>query len=85
MYLHKWRLCKKRDTPNGVSLDIYSPNGLLAQCQCYVYSASYCTTYHWVVTDTEEAHHLNVSRYRRRTCELSVRVHTAQRDRKSVV
>ena len=51
---------------------------LLAKSQRYVYSASYCTTYHWVVTDTEEAHHLNVSRNRRRTCELSVRVHTAQ-------
>ena len=35
-------------------------------------------TYHWVVTNTQEAHHLNVSRNRRRTCELSVRVHTAQ-------
>ena len=30
------------------------------------------------ITNTEEAHHLNVSRNRRRTCELSVRVHTTQ-------
>ena len=36
------------------------------------------STYHWVVTHTEEAHHLNVSRNRRRTCKLSVRVHTTK-------
>ena len=31
--------------------------GLFAQCQRYVHSASYGATYHWVVTNTEEAHH----------------------------
>ena len=47
---------------------------------CLLDSNSYCNscTYHWVVTHTEEAHHLNVSRNRRRTCELSVRVHTTK-------
>ena len=32
---------------------------------------------HRVVAHAEEAHHLDVRRYRRRTCELSVRVHTS--------
>ena len=36
-------------------------NLLLVQSLSYVYSASYCATYHRVVTDTEEAHHLYVS------------------------
>ena len=38
--------------------------GLLIQCQRYIHSASYGATYHWVVTNTEEAHHLNVCRNR---------------------
>ena len=54
---------KQRDTPHGVSLQLYSNKLLLAQSKCYVHSASNCTTYHWVVTNTEEAHHLNVCRY----------------------
>ena len=36
------------------------------------------STYHWVVTHAEEAHHLNVSRHRRRTSELGIRVHAAE-------
>ena len=34
---------------------------LLVECLSYVNGASYCATYHRVVTDTEEAHHLYVS------------------------
>ena len=37
---------------------------LLVQGGSYVYGASYGATYHGVVTDTEEAHHLYVGRYR---------------------
>ncbi len=33
---------------------------LLVKCSSNVNSASNCTTYHWVVTDAEESHHLNV-------------------------
>ena len=51
---------------------------LLVESQVDSYSDSYCCTYHWVVTNTQEAHHLYVSRNRRRTSELSVRVHTAE-------
>ena len=36
-------------------------NLLLVQSLSYVYSASNSATYHRVVTDTEEAHHLYVS------------------------
>ena len=49
---------------------------LLVQCEVDSYGDSHGSTYHWVVTNTQEAHHLNVSRNRRRTCELSVRVQT---------
>ena len=34
---------------------------LLVECLSYVNGASYCATYHRVVTDAEEAHHLYVS------------------------
>lgn len=37
---------------------------LLVQGLGYVHGASYGATYHGVVTDTEEAHHLYVGRYR---------------------
>lgn len=50
---------------------------LLVQCLSNVNSASYCTAYHRVVADAEEAHHLHVGRNWWGTCELSVRVHTA--------
>ena len=33
---------------------------LLVECSSNVNGASNCTTYHWVVTDAEESHHLNV-------------------------
>ena len=36
-------------------------NQLLVECLSYVNGASYGATYHRVVTDTEEAHHLYVS------------------------
>ena len=36
---------------------------LLVECLSYVNGASYSATYHGVVTDAEEAHHLYVSRY----------------------
>lgn len=39
------------------------PKLLLVQIQVSLYSASNSTTYHGVVTDTQEAHHLNVSGY----------------------
>ncbi len=35
-------------------------NLLLIKRSSNVNSASNCTTYHWVVTDAEESHHLNV-------------------------
>ncbi len=34
-------------------------------------------TNHWVVTCTDKTHHFYVSRYRRRTSELCIRVHTS--------
>ena len=37
------------------------PQLLLVQIQVGLYSASNSTTYHGVVTNTQEAHHLNVS------------------------
>jgi len=52
----------------------------------FVYALFYCFsdcngnsnghTNHRVVTGAQKAHHLNVSRNRRRTCKLSIRVHT---------
>ena len=41
--------------------------------------ASHGATYHGVVADAEEAHHLNVRGNRRRTGKLSVGVHAAKR------
>ena len=37
-------------------------NLLLIKCSSNVHGSSYSTTYHRVVTDAEESHHLNVSR-----------------------
>ena len=42
------------------SLIVLSNNELLVKCSSNVNSASNCTTYHRVVTDSEESHHLNV-------------------------
>ncbi len=41
---------------------LISKSLLLVESEVNVYCASYRATYHWVVTDTEEAHHLNVCR-----------------------
>ena len=35
---------------------------LLIQSSSHVNCASYCTSYHWVVTDTQESHHFYVGR-----------------------
>ena len=35
---------------------------LLVESQVDSYSDSHCCTYHWVVTNAQEAHHLYVSR-----------------------
>ena len=43
------------DMSSGINL-------LLVECLSYVNGASYGATYHGVVTDAEEAHHLYVSR-----------------------
>ena len=45
----------------GFHIDKYLK--LLIQSLSYVNGASYGATYHGVVTDAEEAHHLYVSRY----------------------
>ena len=52
---------------------------LLVEGGGYVDGAGYGATYHGVVADTEEAHHLDVCGYRRRTGELGVAVHAAHR------
>ena len=42
---------------------LFKVNELLIQSLSNVNSTSYCTTYHRVVTDTQQAHHFYVSRY----------------------
>ena len=44
------------------------------------YCNSNCHTNHWVVSCADKTHHLNVCRNGRRTCELSVRMHTIGRE-----
>jgi len=51
-------------------------SALLIQCQSYIHGAGYGATYHRVVTYTQEAHHLHMSRHAGRTGELSIAVHT---------
>ena len=49
-------------------------------CFCSLFNAncnSNCSTNHWVVTHSDKSHHLNVSWYGRRSCELCIRVHTS--------
>ena len=60
--------------PRRIGEAFYSQvaNLLLVQREVDSYCYGYGSTHHWVVTHAEEAHHLNVSRNRRRTCELSV-------------
>ena len=54
------RADKKRDTPKGCLRKVLRNTRLLIQRSSNVNSASNCTTYHRVVTDAEESHHLNV-------------------------
>ena len=73
-YFTKRQTKRKKNTQNqakktpytinvhGVLIILYYFTELFVQSQCYVYSTCYSTTYHWVVTNTKEAHHLNVSR-----------------------
>ena len=44
----------------------------------YRYCNSNCHTNHRVVTSADKTHHLYMSRYGRRSCELSVRMHTSK-------
>ncbi len=70
MRLYSYHCLPSTGEVGGVSLL------LLVQRQVDGYGDGNGSTYHGVVTDTQEAHHLNVSRNRRGTCELSVAVHT---------
>ena len=52
---------EKKETPSkGCLRKVLRFTRLLAESSCHVHSHSYCTTNHWVVTDAEESHHLNV-------------------------
>ena len=54
---------REREGPNAVGRDlVFQPSSLrlLVKRSSNVNSASNCTTYHRVVTDAEESHHLNV-------------------------
>ena len=51
---------KKRHPRKDVSVNLLRFNKLLIKCSSNVNGASNCTTYHRVVTDAEESHHLNV-------------------------
>jgi len=54
---------KQRELSKRKALfNLFEISKLLIQSSCNVNSASYCTTYHRVVTDTQEAHHFYVSR-----------------------
>ncbi len=46
---------------------------------CFLYSNCNCncSSDHGVVAHADQTHHLNMCRYRRGTCKLSVRVHTS--------
>ena len=63
----------------GTSFDFLCENRFLflIENQVYIYSTGNRTTYHRVVSDAEEAHHLNVSRNAGGTGKLSIAVHTA--------
>ena len=58
---------KKRDTPKGCLRKVLRYTRLLIERSSNVNRTSNCTTYHWVVTDAEESHHLNVCWNRRQT------------------
>ncbi len=51
----------KKETPSkGCLRKVLRFTRLLIECSSNVNSTCYSTTYHWVVTDAEESHHLNV-------------------------
>ena len=50
--------------------------GLLIEREGDIDGAGDCAADHRVITDAEEAHHLDVSRNGGRACELGVTVHT---------
>ena len=51
----------KKETPRkDVSVNLLRFNKLLIKCSSNVNGVSNSTTNHWVVTDAEESHHLNV-------------------------
>ena len=52
---------KKRHPRKDVSVNLLNFSRLLIKCSSNVNGASYSATYHRVVTDAEESHHLNVS------------------------
>ena len=51
---------KKETPPKGCLRKVLRYTRLLIKRSSNVNSASNCTTYHRVVTDAEESHHLNV-------------------------
>ena len=55
----------------------YTNMKLLVKTFIYSNCTSNCCANHRVVAHADKTHHLNVSRNRRRTCKLSVAVHTA--------
>ena len=61
------RTIKKRHPRKDVSVKLLSISGLLIKRSSNVNGTSNSTTYHWVVTDSEESHHLNVCWNRRQT------------------
>ena len=55
----------------------YTNMKLLVKTFIYSNCTSNCSANHRVVAHADKTHHLNVSRNRRRTCKLSIAVHTA--------
>ena len=51
---------KESRSKERLSVNLLSCNKLLAQCTSDINCDSHSSTNHWVVADTEEAHHLNV-------------------------
>ena len=73
-----WDSCKEKAQRSAelISLLATSETNLFVERSSNVNRTSNSTTYHRVVTDSEESHHLNVCWNWWRTCELCVRVHT---------
>ena len=57
---------------------------LFFKCLCNPYCTCNGCAYHWVIAHSDKAHHINMSRYGRRTCKLCVTVHSAHGIRKTV-